>query len=142
MKVQNYCIKKGIRVNYNELSFSGVYMLGIEHMEDNFLHAEIQSAIERSVSHKKNWTKYFDKNVWNDLCEEDVFLLSGYSSNIKDELSGLLLAVIDIIQLFPIEHREKIVNSNFYIYALAIDEIQKSETIDMFFNCERPAQQI
>ena len=69
---------------------------------------------------------YLNKNVWSNYNKEDVFLFSGYSSNVKDEISELLLAVIDIIQFSPMEYRAKIINSNFSIQALTMDEIKES----------------
>ena len=126
MKVQNYCIKNGTRLSFNELSFSGVYRLGKDSIEDSVLHADIQSALGKIFPYEEKWMNYLNKNIWSNYNKKDVFLFSGYSSNVKDEISELLLAVIDIIQFSPMEYRAKIINSNFSIQALTMDEIKES----------------
>ena len=35
---------------------------------------------------EEKWMNYLNKNVWSNYNKEDVFLFSGYSSNVKDEV--------------------------------------------------------
>lgn len=131
MIVENYCIGKGVRVNYNKLSFSGVYRFEMEGISSADLHSKIQNALGKKFPHKEKLITYFNKNVWSNFDNENAFLFSGYSSSVKEEVLGLLIAVVDIIQLFPLETRSKIINSEFYIYALTMDELAESKAVDI-----------